>query len=91
MARTSSDSDLYLAVRVQPRASREGVDGRIGERVRIRVNAPPVNDAANQRVIELMARAFGVPRSQVDVVSGNTRRDKLLRIRGARKHPPWME
>ena len=71
--------DLYLDVRVQPRSSREGVDGEMAGRIRIRVNAPPVDNAANRRVTELVAEAFGVPRSPVQVVAGATRRDKRLR------------
>ena len=76
---------------MQPRSSREGIDGRIGERVRVRVNAAPVDNAANERVVALIAREFGVPKGNVELISGATRRDKRLRVRGALRHPDWLE
>jgi len=81
---------IYLDVRVHPRASREGFETGVGDRVRVRVNAPPVDGAANRRVTELVAEAFGVPRSAVEVVSGATRRDKRLKVSGARRRPSWF-
>lgn len=75
---------------MQPRASREGIERTADGRVRIRVNAPPVNDAANRRVVELLARAFGVPRSRVEILSGATARDKRLRIRDPARYPEWF-
>ena len=78
-----------LEVRVQPRSSREGVDGEVDGRLRVRVNAPPVDNAANRRVTELIAEAFGVPKSRVEVVAGAARRDKRLKVTGARRLPPW--
>ena len=86
----SGDDPVYLEVRVHPRASREGFEPGITGRVRVRVNAPPVGGAANRRVTELVADAFGVPRSAVEVISGSGRRDKRLRITGARRRPAWF-
>ena len=63
--------------------------GEVDGRVRVRVNAPPVDNAANRRVTELIAEAFGVPRSRVEVVAGAARRDKRLKVTGARRLPPW--
>ena len=83
--------DLILDVRVQPRASREGVDGWIGARLRVRVHAPPVGGSANRRVAELLARELGVPRSRVELVSGAAARDKRLRVRGATRRPEWLD
>jgi uncharacterized protein (TIGR00251 family) len=80
---------LYLDVRVQPRASREGFDTPVSGRVRVRVKAPPVDGAANRRLTALVAEAFGVPRSAVEVVAGGTRRDKRLKVTGARRRPDW--
>ncbi len=79
-----------MQVRVQTRSAREGVDGRVAGRVRVRVGAAPVDDAANRRVVELVAKAFGVAPSRVEVVSGATRRDKCLRVREPRTLPDWL-
>ncbi len=87
---SAAGDDVWLAVRVHPRSSREGIEGCVAGRVRVRVSAAPVDDAANRRVIELVAKAFGVPRSRVAVVAGATRRDKRLRVRGPRRRPDWL-
>ena len=86
----SVDTPIYVDVRVHPRASREGFEPGVAGRVRVRVNAPPVDGAANRRVTELVAAAFGVPRSAVQVVAGATRRDKRLKVTGARRRPEWF-
>ncbi len=69
-----------LAVRVQPRAGRNEVVGWQGAVLRVRVTAAPADGQANRAVIELLADAFGVPRSAVALVSGARSRDKLVRV-----------
>lgn len=81
---------LWLLVRVQPRASREQVVGPQGDRLKVRVTAPPVEGAANERVLRLLARELGVPVSQVAVVAGQGSRDKRLSARAPRRRPPWL-
>jgi uncharacterized protein (TIGR00251 family) len=83
--------DLLVDVRVQPRASRTEFAGLIGERVRIRLQAPPVDGRANAALIEFLADAFGVPRAGVSVERGLSSRDKLVRIRGAAPAAPHLE
>ena len=60
---------LVVDVRVQPRAGRDGIDGVREARLRVRVTVPPVDDAANRRLLELLADAFGVPKSRVRLAS----------------------
>ncbi|ROR34487.1 DUF167 family protein [Inmirania thermothiophila] len=81
--------DLVLAVRVQPRASRTAVVGPEGERLRVRVSAPPADGRANAALAELLAEAFGVPRRQVEILAGAGARDKRVRIVAPRRLPAW--
>lgn len=74
---------VLLDVLVAPRASRERVGPRHGDRLKVAVNAPPVDGEANAAVVALVARALGVPRSAVEVTAGETSRRKTLRITGA--------
>jgi hypothetical protein len=76
-------SDLLLEVRVQPRASRSEFAGMFGDRLRIRLQAPPIDGRANAALVQFLADAFDVPRSQVEVERGLSGRDKRVRIRGA--------
>jgi uncharacterized protein (TIGR00251 family) len=74
--------EAVLAVRIQPRASRNGIEVRPDGSVKVRLTAPPVDGAANEALVKFLADAFGVGRSQVEIVSGHTARDKRIRIAG---------
>lgn len=71
-----------LAVRVIPRAARDGIDGVRDGALLVRVTAAPVAGAANAAVSRLVADALGVPPSRVTVISGSTGRRKILAIDG---------
>jgi uncharacterized protein (TIGR00251 family) len=78
---TEKDGGLTVDLVVQPRASREGI-AVMGERLKISVNAPPVDGKANEAVIRVLAQALGVPRGAVEILRGETGRRKTVRIRG---------
>jgi uncharacterized protein (TIGR00251 family) len=80
--------DLVIELRVQPRAHRSEFAGLHGGRVRVRLQAPPVDGRANAALVEFLADAFSVPRAQVVIESGLASRDKRVRIRGAPAPPP---
>lgn len=69
-----------IAVRVIPRARRDEVGGTRDGRLLVRTTAPPVDGAANDAVCRLVARHLDVARRKVTVVTGQTSRDKVLRI-----------
>lgn len=77
---------LELAVRLTPKGGRdriEGVTEHDGQPcLKVRVSAPPVDGAANRALIALLAKALGVPRSNITFVSGEKSRLKRLRIGG---------
>lgn len=82
--------DLVIELRVQPRASRSRIEGLHGERLRVRLQAPPVDGRANEALIDLLAGAFDVPRSRVRIEHGAAGRDKRVRIVGAGAAPPAL-
>ncbi|RJQ25941.1 MAG: YggU family protein [Peptococcaceae bacterium] len=67
-------------VRVQPRASRNELAGVFEGALRVRLTAPPVEGAANEACRTFLAERLGVPRSRVEVISGHTGRNKLVRV-----------
>jgi uncharacterized protein (TIGR00251 family) len=71
-----------LAVHVQPRASRSEIVGEHGGALKVRLAAPPVDNAANEALVAFIADTLGLPRRQVRLVSGATNRRKLLEIDG---------
>ena len=71
-----------LEVRVIPRAAKRGIAGRRGDALLVRLNAPPVEGAANSELIEVLAEALGVSKRMVSIVSGESGRQKRVRIEG---------
>lgn len=80
-----SEDALTFTVRVVPRASPSGVAGEHDGALRVRVSAAPVDGAANEELIRILARALSVPRRNVEIVSGSISKIKLVRIRGAKR------
>ena len=74
---------VTFEVLVQPRASRARIGPRHDGRIKIAVTAPPVDGEANAAVIDVVAKALGVPRGAVEVIAGATSRRKTLRVTGA--------
>jgi uncharacterized protein (TIGR00251 family) len=81
---------MRIAVRIQPRAGANGVCGVHGGRLKIRIAAAPVDDAANGRLLRFMAELFDVPQGAVRLLRGRKSRDKLLAIDGADRLPPEL-
>jgi uncharacterized protein len=67
-------------VRVQPRAKRNAVQPAAGGGVKVYVTAPPEDGRANEAVVEAIAEWLGVKRRQVEIVSGATNRNKVVRV-----------
>jgi uncharacterized protein (TIGR00251 family) len=79
-------ADLVLTVRVQPRASRDELCPD-GERLRVRITAPPVDGAANAHLLRFLAGAFGVAPSRTEIVRGASGREKVVRIMAPKTMP----
>jgi uncharacterized protein (TIGR00251 family) len=79
-----AEDGLLLEVQVVPRASRERIGPLVGDRIKIQLTAPPVDGAANEALVALLARALAVPRRQVSIVRGERGRKKTVHIAGAR-------
>jgi hypothetical protein len=77
-----SADGVLVRIRVQPRASRAEVVGLHGDRVRVRISAPPVEGRANDELIRLMAQQLDLPQSSIWLVSGATSRSKTIMITG---------
>lgn len=74
---------VLLAVKLQPRASANEIGEPLGSELRIKVTAPPVDAAANEALVRLLADHLDCPRNRVELVRGHTSRHKLVKIYGA--------
>ena len=73
---------LIFKVLVVPRASRSEVVGEHNAALRVRLAAPPVDGAANEELIRVLAQAFGVRKSAVEITAGQVSKRKEVRISG---------
>jgi hypothetical protein len=79
---------LELALRVQPRAREDAFGAPLGDALRVRIKAPPVDGRANARLVSFLAGAFGVPKQRVRIVRGTQGRSKLVCIDAPVVLPP---
>jgi uncharacterized protein (TIGR00251 family) len=84
-------ADVLLWVRAQPRANRDAWVGCMEGRFRVRIAAPPVDGQANAHLREFLAALFGVAKSRVTLLAGETGRDKRWRVAAPRRLPPGIE
>jgi uncharacterized protein (TIGR00251 family) len=73
---------VCLLLKVQPRASQNGIGEVANGELRIKVTAPPVDAAANEAVLRLLAEKLDCPRGSVQLIRGQTSRHKQVLIRG---------
>ena len=78
----ADSAGVMLAVKVQPRAAANQVVDVMGNELRIKVTAPPVDSAANEALIRFLAERLDCGRNQIDLVRGGTSRHKVIKIRG---------
>ncbi len=71
-----------FSVRVQPRASKDEIAGEMGGALKVRLQAPAVENRANEALIEFLARLLKTPKSAVRILSGERSRTKRIEIRG---------
>ena len=76
-----SDGTL-LAVKLQPRASANEIGEPLGDALRIKVTAPPVDSAANEALVQLLADTLDCPRRQVELIRGHASRRKVIKLHG---------
>jgi hypothetical protein len=83
-------ADLLLRLRIQPRSSREAIDEVRDGRLCVRICAPPLDGAANESLIRLLAHALDVPRTSVRLTRGKKSRDKEILLLGAAARAPEL-
>ena len=78
----AQDGLVLLAIKLQPRASKNEIGQALGNELRIKVTAPPVDAAANEALIRFLADALDCPRGAVQLVRGHTSRHKIVSVSG---------
>ncbi len=79
---TETPEGVILNVKAQPRSSKAGVDGLLGEAVKVRIKCAPVDGKANKELVETLADVFDLPKSMVLFKSGETSKTKRILLKG---------
>ena len=81
LIRDSPDGATF-AVKIHPRAKKDAISGEVGDALKLSLTAPPVEGRANEACIEFFANLLKVPRSSITIASGQTSRNKVIRVTG---------
>jgi len=75
-----TSAGVTFAVKVHPRAKKNAITGELGIALKLSLTSPPVEGRANEACIEFLANLLKVPRSSVTIASGQTSRQKVIRV-----------
>ena len=81
--RTTKDG-IIIEVKVDPRSSRRGIAGVVGNAIKVKLTSPPVEGAANEELVEFLAGHFGVRKADVRIIRGASSRLKVVELKGVR-------
>jgi|SRR5579863_2448269 uncharacterized protein (TIGR00251 family) len=73
---------VTFAVKVHPHAKKNAITGELGDALKVSLTTPPVDGRANEACVEFFAKLLKVPRSSVTIASGQTSRNKVIRVAG---------
>lgn len=82
VVRDDGGDGVLISIKAVPGAKRDEVSGMLGDRVKIRVSAPPEGGKANSAICRVVAEKLGVRDRQVEIVSGHTNPEKVVRVTG---------
>ncbi|MCU0240283.1 MAG: DUF167 domain-containing protein [Pyrinomonadaceae bacterium] len=78
---TEKDNAIIFAVRVIPRSSRSEIVGEYDGALKVKLNSPPIDGEANKELITLLAKTFHVSKSDIEIISGQTNKNKQVKIK----------
>jgi uncharacterized protein (TIGR00251 family) len=73
---------ISVKIKVEPRSSKSGIVGMYGDALKVKLTSPPVEGKANRELVEVLAKASGVGKSDIEIVSGKSSKNKLVKITG---------
>ena len=79
-----NNNSLIIKIKVEPRSSKSGIIGPYGDSLKVKLISPPVEGKANQELIEVLAKEYGIPKKSVEIVSGHNSKNKTVRLIGVK-------
>ena len=78
----SHANGVYIQIKIQPRANKDEIGDVLGDELKVKVTAPPVDTAANEALVGFLAKLLQCPRRSVQLVRGQTSRHKVVFVEG---------
>jgi len=82
----ASNEGVILAVRAAPKAAQSRIAGVHGEELKVFLHSPPADGQANKELIQLLAKTFSLPKSQIRILSGENSRSKKILLSNAERN-----
>jgi uncharacterized protein len=80
--------EIVLKVYLQPKSSKNEIVGPYRDGIKIKVTAPPIEGKANEALVRILSREFGISLSRIEIIKGHHSREKTLRISGVAPQEP---
>ncbi len=79
---TRTRDGIRIEVKVEPRSSKKGLAGVLGNKLKVKLTSPPVDGAANEQLVEVLAEAFGIKKTAVKIIRGQSSKNKVVELTG---------
>lgn len=78
----SGRKSSIIKIKAEPRSSRAGIVGHYGDALKVKLTSPPVEGRANEELVEVLSKGFGIRKKDIEIISGQSSKNKLVRITG---------
>jgi hypothetical protein len=82
---------VTLNIKVEPRSSKSGIVGPYGDALKVKLTSHPVEGKANKELIEVLAKGFGITKKDVEICSGQSSKNKVVRLNGVSDVDDWKK
>jgi uncharacterized protein (TIGR00251 family) len=79
---TRTRNGIRIEVKVEPRSSKKGLAGVLGNKLKVKLTSPPVDGEANEQLVEVLAEAFGIKKAAVKIIRGQSSKNKVVELTG---------
>ena len=86
-----TEAVLTLSIKVEPRSSKSGIVGPYGDALKVKLTSPPVEGKANKELIEVLAKGFSIAKKDVEIISGQASKNKVVRLNGVGSIDDWKK
>ncbi len=91
MKKPKVQKELTLKIKVEPRSSKSGIVGPYGNARKVKLTSPPVEGKANKELIEVLAKGFGIAKKDIEIISGQSSKNKIVRLNGVSSMDAWKK